>query len=98
MTGHAGRPHQECASPAPSITSCLFDHRQDVAGRVFEPRDVRAATAEDAPLVGPEGLFLVALEPDAGSGQLVHRPVDVIDGEVEDGECRRGRGWALDTP
>src|SRR5260370_21962064 len=72
------------------IHSCLLEDRQDVAGRVFEPRDVRASIVGEAScdslVVGDPR---VVLELDALSGQLVESLVDVVDGKIEDG-VRRG--------
>src|SRR6267154_119067 len=68
---------------------CLQDG-EDVAGRVFEPRDVRAPVVRKA----PSDAFLVrypavVLERDAFGDQLVHGLIDVLDRKVEH-RVRRG--------
>src|SRR5260370_7079528 len=75
------------------IHSCLLEDRQDVAGRVFEPRDVRASIVGEAAC---DSLVVrdprVVLELDALPGQLVESLVDVVDGKIED---RVGRGLVI---
>jgi ABC-type transport system involved in multi-copper enzyme maturation permease subunit len=70
-----------------ALFQSLLDDRQDVARRVLEPRDVRAAAAVDAPLVLLYAV--VALEAHAALREFVHRCLDVTDREVQDGERRR---------
>src|SRR5215471_10377454 len=72
--------------PTTGHSLVLLDDREDVARRVLEPRDERAAPAVDA--LGVDEV--VVLELDAPRGELVDRRLDVGDGEVEDRE-RRGR-------
>ena len=67
------------------VTSALLDHRQDVAGRILEPGDRRAAEPEDALVVDA----LVPLELDADAGQLIDRRLDVVHREVQDGVLGR---------
>src|SRR5215468_11866752 len=72
--------------PTTGHSLVLLDHREDVAGRVLEPGDERAALAVDA--LGVDEV--VVLELDAPRGELVDGRLDVGYGEVEDRE-RRGR-------
>src|SRR6266542_3955149 len=67
----------------------LFDHGQDVAGRVLEPRNLRAPSTEHALRVRLEVGLVVELEAHASSGELAHRSFDVVHGKVEDCERRR---------
>src|SRR5918994_6163406 len=66
----------------------LLQHRQDVAGRILEPRDRRAIAARDAALVLP-GFLAVVLECHACREQLVDGSLDVVDREVEGRVGRR---------
>src|SRR5215210_4194412 len=61
---------------------------QDVPGGVLEPGDGRPRRAGDAPVVLLEAV-VVALELDAPLAQAVHRRLDVLDSEVQDGVGRR---------
>src|SRR6202011_3377545 len=45
----------------PSL-SLLFKHRQEIAGRVFKPRDPRPAAAENPPLVRYQAAIIVGFE------------------------------------
>src|SRR6266851_8355598 len=74
------------------LLSPLLDDRQHVPGRVLEPGDVRAS------ILGPpaQNAFLillwtivVALKPRATACEVIHRRIDVIDHEIQDGERRR---------
>src|SRR5512143_2746603 len=69
-----------------SLLLLLFEHGQDVSGGVLEPCDLRSAVAVNAFLVRRD-LALVMLEADSAPGQIVHRFLDVVDGEIQDGKC-----------
>src|SRR6185503_10546895 len=63
------------------------EHRQDIAGRILEPRDVRAVAAEDALRVLTH--VRIALHPDAGLRELVYSGLHVRHREVEHRVGRR---------
>src|ERR1700682_2985049 len=90
MDGVHGFQLQVCRHETNTTTardgSALLNDGEDVARRIFEPRDRRPDLAEDALLVDTG----VALEPDAARGELIHRRLDVVDREVEDRVGRRG--------
>src|SRR5262245_59746262 len=56
--------------------SALLQHREDVPGRILEPRDRRATVAHHALVVLREAL--VALERHAALGEAVDGDVDVV--------------------
>src|SRR4029453_80286 len=73
------------------VRLCLLQHRQDVAGGILEPGDVRAAVLGQA--AHPPLLVLGA----PAAAQPVDGRVDVIDLEVEDGVVGGGVvGLAVD--
>src|SRR5579871_2576480 len=74
-------------APALSRWLAVLQDGQDVARRIGEPGDERAAAPADA--LGVLLRPLVAFEPYASPGQLVDGRVDVLDPEVEDGEAGR---------
>jgi hypothetical protein len=61
------------------IRHLFLDDRQDVAGRILEPRLLVVAGIGDASFVGLERALVVLLELDTGSFQFVHRGFDVVD-------------------
>src|SRR6266851_1317848 len=73
------------------LSPLLYD-RQHVPGRVLEPGDVRApilrSAAQDAFLI-LLWTSVIALELRPSTGEIVHRRIDVIDHEIQDGERRR---------
>src|SRR5499427_6718207 len=83
-TGRACR-RRSASGRGPRSALADLDDRQDVAGRVLEPGDERAALAVD-----PLGIYeVVMFELDSAGGERVDRGLDVVYREVEDGE--RGR-------
>src|SRR5215471_16434828 len=77
-----------------SCSSCsilLFKHRQDIAGWVFKPGDLRTAAAENPLFVCHQVAFIVGLEMHAMPGQLVYLLLNVVDRKIQDGEC----GWSM---
>src|ERR1035441_1605229 len=68
--------------------SAFLEDGQDVAGRVLEPGDVRAAGPVDALGVLAEAFVLFHLDPTAD--EFADSRVDVVHLEVEDGEVGRG--------
>src|ERR1700676_2733698 len=56
----------------PSL-SLLFKHRQQIAGRVLKPRDLRPAAAEYPSFVRYQAAIIVGLELHAAPDQLIYR-------------------------
>src|SRR5438874_2073940 len=69
----------------------LFKHRQDIAGWVFKPRDLRTPTTENPLFVCHQVAFMVRLELHTPPGQLVYRLLNVVDRKIQDGIC----GWCM---
>src|SRR5229473_2750001 len=69
----------------------LFKHRQDIAGGVFKPRDLRTLAAENPLFVCHQVSFMVGLEMHALPGQVVYSLLNVGDRKIQDGEC----GWSM---
>src|SRR5438105_858337 len=69
-------------------SNLLIDHRQVIAGRVLEPRDVHSVIAMNAFGVGLQ-LAVVMFEGDTARLQLIDGTIDVLDREIHNGE--RGR-------
>ena len=69
--------------------SALLEDSEEIAGGIFEPRNVRAhihlPAAHDALRI----TIGVVLKLNAASGELIHRYINVIHHEVQDG--KRGR-------
>jgi hypothetical protein len=66
-----------------------LDDAEAVAGRVPEPGDGVPLAVMDAALVLL--VVRVSLHRDAAGCQVVYRPPDVVDTEIEDGEGTGGR-------
>src|SRR5689334_13996700 len=63
-------------------------HRENVAGRIFEPGDQRAVATHDAFVVGIESW--ITLETYAFLGERLDRLVDILDRKIQYGKrCRR---------
>src|SRR6266436_6533453 len=69
----------------------LFEHRQEIAGRVFKPRDLRTLAAENPLFVCHQVAFIVGLEMHALPGQVVYSLLNVGDRKIQDGEG----GWSM---
>ena len=68
----------------------LFQDGQEIAGRVFEPRDQRAALAANAFLICFNRSIGIDFEFDSERGQSVYDWFDLWNREIEDSICRRG--------
>src|SRR6266404_1117363 len=72
-----------------SFLFTLFKHRQNIPGRILEPRDVRARfTAVNTLFVSLDG-FCVVLKPHATFGELGHRLIDIVDRKIENRKSSR---------
>src|SRR6266567_9056996 len=68
-----------------------FKHRQYIAGRVSKPRDLRTLAAGNPLFVCHQVAFMVGLAMHATPGQVIYSLFNVVDREIQDGEC----GWSM---
>src|SRR6266702_3785265 len=85
-----------CSLRSVSLVWCcysflLFKHRQEIAGRVFKPRDLRTPAAENPLFVCHQVAFMVGLELHAIPGQVVYSLLNVGDRKIQDSEG----GWRM---
>src|SRR5439155_14788748 len=72
-----------------SVLNLLFKHRQEIAGWVFKPRNLRTPAAENPLFVCHQVSLIVGLEMHAMPGQVVYSLLNVVDRKIQDGECGR---------